>query len=571
MLWESVRDWLLFVIAVCGGGMALAPAPRDDLTPAEAWCTGVAFAVGLLGGAVFAVYVSGVGLGWIGGGYVVLAGAALMRRGSVAALCRDATVRELLSAWALASVILLVLVATVASYSGGAWMIDWEEHYRRARLFLHLQSEDAEFRRFFPFTARPPLANLADAALLWATGAAFARHQVHMLLLNSLAFLPVALFARSLGGGRASIAATAAGVLLLPLFLQNATYPWTKLITAFFVLAGLHLLLARAETRRRVVLGFALLTLGMLTHYSACVWLLAFGGAWLGSNGAHWREPAFRRTVGLAAATAAALFLPWLGYCIIHYGVVTTFVTNSTVTGFARMGLAENLAAIGQKLWYTIVPPVGRIRELAVFAQANPWTRFRDAAFTFYQTNLVFAFGTPTLALLAATWVHRDWRPQVPHGRIWLWALPAVVVLGIAVHGTVEVLGVAHICLQPLVLLGLALAASRLPRVLADGGARSLRVLVAALAAVDFALGIALHYAGCALQLGRGDGMTLAAYAAGLDPVAQFNLNRKLVGGQPFLSDLVPVPWWAAQAVLLAVVVLQLARARRLATAQSES
>lgn len=571
MLWETLRDWLLFATVVCGGGMALAPAPRDDLTPVEAWCAGVGFAVGLLGGAVFAVYLSGVGLGWIGGGYAALGGAALIRRGNVSAIWHDATVRELLSAWALVSAVILVLLASVASYSGGAWMIDWEEHYRRARLFLHLQAEDAEFNRFFPFTARPPLANLADAAFLWVAGAAFVRHQVFMLLLNSLAFLPVALFTRSFGGGRAAIAAAAAGVLLLPLFLQNAIYPWTKLITAFLVLAGLHLLLARPETRRRVVLGFALLTLGMLAHYSACVWVLVFGVAWLGCNRAHWGEPAFRQTVVAAVATAAALFLPWLAYAIVHYGVVATFASNSTVAGVTQMSPGDNLVAVGQKLWYTIVPPVGRFRELAELSQANPLTRLRDAAFTFYQTNLVFAFGTPTLAILAATWVHGDRRPHRSNERLWFWAIPAVIVLGIAVHGTVEQLGVAHICLQPLVLLGVALAASRLPRVFAGGEGRGLGLLLPALATVDFALGIAMHFAACALQLGRGAGMTLAAYAAGLGPAARFNLQRKLEAGQPFLADLVPVPWWGALAVLLASVALQLLRVRRLAMVPRES
>ena len=331
MPWETVRDWLLFSAAILGGGAALAPAD-ERFSPLEAWCTGVAFAGAILAGGVFAAYAAGLGPGWPLTGYAVLAVVAVLRRARLRALWRDADVREACVGWVLVTAGGLALLACVFSYSGGTWMGDWQEHYQRTWLLLHLRPEDAEFRHLFPFTARPPLANLADAALLAATDAGYARHQVFMLLLNSLAFLPAALWARTFGGGRAAIAATALLCLLNPLFLQNATYAWTKLITAFFVLTGLHLLLAGTQDRRRIVAGFAVLMLGVLTHYSACVWLLAFGAGWLLAARPQWRETAWRKTLALAALASGALLAVWVGFAVARYGLATTLGLAGSAT-----------------------------------------------------------------------------------------------------------------------------------------------------------------------------------------------------------------------------------------------
>ena len=61
-------------------------------------------------------------------------------------------------------------------------------------------------------------------------------------ILCSLAYLPVGLLAWRFGGRHA--ARVAAAILMVnPLFLQNATYPWTKLPAAFFILSSLYFFL----------------------------------------------------------------------------------------------------------------------------------------------------------------------------------------------------------------------------------------------------------------------------------------------------------------------------------------
>jgi hypothetical protein len=67
--------------------------------------------------------------------------------------------------------------------------------------------------------------------------------------------------------------------------------------------------------------------------------------------------------------------------------------------------------------------------------------------------------------------------------------IPACILVSIAVNGGRYPLGVAHICLQPLLILGIALLAVELP-----GLPAPLRWAAIAGATIDFALGIFLHF-----------------------------------------------------------------------------
>ncbi len=555
------RDWLFFAVVVLGGGAALAPRPASTSSALEAWCIGVALALATLSATVFASYVAGLPNTGFALGYLALASAALARRHTVVALLRDPVVRDALFAWLLLTFGCLALLACVSSYSGGLWMGDWEEHYQRPRLFLRLRPEDGEFRRLFTLTARPPLANLADAGLLWPLGADFPRHQTMMALLNSLAFLPAALFARTLGGGRASTAIVALLLLVNPLFVQNATYAWTKLITAFFVLLGLHVLLTGSATRARTVGGFALLGLAVLTHYSACVWLLVFGGAWLLVQRPRWRAPEFRVTLALSAAAFTAVLAPWLVYAVTRYGLVATLASNSTVSTAAHFSWWDNLTSLVPKLWTTLVPHPLRSFDRSLLDQTNAWSHFRDLAFYVYQSNLLFAFGTPALLMLAWLFLRRRTpaAPLPPLPPLWLIAVPLVIVLGTAVHGHTDDWGLAHICLQPLILLGVALASARLPALLRAPHARLLLASLALAALGDFLLGLALHFTATAFALNRAPDETLTAYLDGLSRTAQHNFWQKARLGQDFLADTLTVPPFFALA-LVALLALLLGR-----------
>ncbi|HVS52011.1 MAG TPA: hypothetical protein VHD62_06615 [Opitutaceae bacterium] len=565
MLLVLARDWLLFAATVLVGGAALAP-PRSARA-LEAWCVGIATALGVLGLGVFVTSTAALGDRWFFSGFVALAVVAVLRRRTIAAIFSDAEVREAALNWALVTAGGIFVLGCIVSYNGGAWMADWEEHYQRPLIFLRLRPEDELFRRLSPMTARPPLANLADAALLSITGAGYARHQVFMLLLNALAFLPAALFARTLGGGRGAIAWLAVLVLVNPMFLQNASYAWTKLITVFFVLTALHVLLTGENTPARVVTAFGVFALAVLAHYSACVWLLAFGGAWLVLQRSRARAGEFRKTLVCAALVFAALLAPWLAFAVARYGLGATFGSNSTVATGSHFTWWQNLLSVGPKLWYTLEPHTLRTIDRHFVAQANPWTLLRDNYFYLYQSNLFFGIGTPALVVLAALVFRRGPWPQLASPRVWWIAVPVVIVLGTAVHGHIDEWGVAHICLQPLILLAIALAAARLPDVFQRR--RWLAGFFVAALALDFSLGIALHYAGTALALNRDAYANLGAYLASLSNIARYNLESKIRLNQDFFADEFGVPWPVCLAALVGVVLFAAARAWRLSRAEA--
>src|SRR5262249_59914048 len=61
-------------------------------------------------------------------------------------------------------------------------------------------------------------------------------YQLAMTFFSSLTFLPAALLARRFGGCRGAVTALALLFMVNPMFLENATFAWTKLPAAFFVL-----------------------------------------------------------------------------------------------------------------------------------------------------------------------------------------------------------------------------------------------------------------------------------------------------------------------------------------------
>jgi hypothetical protein len=528
------RDLLLFAGVVLFGGAALAPRPWSSQL--EAWCIGIACAIATLGLSVFVPYALGLGPSAYSLGYLLLAGVAIYRLRSTLAILRDPDVILMSATWGLLVAGCLFLLACVSSYSGGAWVGDWEEHYQRPLLYLRLRAEDAEFMRRFTLTARPPLANVTDAALMWVTGAEFARHQTFMLLLNSLAYFPAVLFCRAFGGGRAAPAVVAFFLLLNPAFVQNATYAWTKSITGLFVLLGLHILLSAPLSLRRTIYGFGMLGLGAATHYSACVWALAFGIPWLIVQRDQWRSRVTWQNIAGAAAAFLGMLSPWLIYAISRYGLKATFGSNSTVVDSASFNWVERAMNMAQNLWSTLVPHFLRDFDRSLVTQANPWTAFRDYVFFIYQTNLFFTLGTPALILII--WMGRRRYPLQSSWRtVWLIAIPLVIVLGTAVHGTPDRWGLAHICLLPLALIGVALAATQVSNFLRTHMAPCLLICLGTAWAVDFFLGIALHYRATAFELNRGPDQSLLDYLATLTPFAQRNFWQKISLKQDYFAD----------------------------------
>lgn len=153
----------------------------------------------------------------------------------------------------------------------------------------------------------------------------------------------------------------------------------------------------------------------------------------------------------------------------------------------------------------------------------------------------------------------------------WFWLMLVVLgtVIGIAVVGERERFGVAHICLPPIVFMGLALLAGSFARL-----ARPVRWLVIAGCVVDFAIGILLHFHAqtFTFRLWAEGGRTFVDVTGGIKPLSSIALGNcwaKQANDVIFLGDhlagysaVLQVAIVAVFALVLAVLVREALRPR---------
>jgi len=140
----------------------------------------------------------------------------------------------------------------------------------------------------------------------------------------------------------------------------------------------------------------------------------------------------------------------------------------------------------------TLVPHPFRPAPLEIIRQPNRAGYWRDYAFLMYQTNLPVAMGAMgglvvIILLLREAFGRRG--GQKAQRRFWGLLLLFCVPLAIVVHGERDTFGVAHVTLQPIILLGVTFLAAAFPRL-----PKPARWFIVAGCVVDFAAGILLHF-----------------------------------------------------------------------------
>ena len=481
------------------------------------------------------------------------------------AALRDPPARSLLGAYAIWTGWALGFLALVRCYFGvGAGATgDWLEHYQRTGFFLGHWPLDYRFIWLYPLPARPPLANLVTGVLLALTSETFPYFQVFSTLESTLVLLPAWLLCRRFNAGRAPTGVLLLLCMLNPLLLHNATYPWTKLITAYFVLAGLHLFLEGRErgSTARASAAFLFLSAGLLAHYSAGPYLLVLALLSLWAHRRRWFSGAFAAGLAAVAAPSVLLLATWFGWSWRHYGFAATTASNTAVTTMDVSSAGGFAAAKLGDLVTTLLPLPWRDPSHPAAPPSWDWPAVLDQHFyLFYQLTVPAAFGWAGAVVLlfllgrGGLAILRGRGP--PEGRFWTIFVSATLVIGIWVNGRYDIYGLANICLQPLVVLGLAYLGARLP-----GLSRVLRIACLAGAAVDGALGIALHFWVEHLAPAILASAVPAAGAAGLAPWWTDNLVSNLLAkyyfGFQFAGDPGPPLWlvtaWLAACLLVAV------------------
>jgi len=487
--------FLVAVLAVCSLTPGFLFVRKFRWSPLEKLCGSIALSLILLYLAAFGIYLLKLPTWayWCVSGLCAAAGAACIR--GLARMLRARQVRRPLAGFGFLLVWTALLFGLVRNYSGGGWGGDWFEHYHRTIFFLERLPTDTVIYGNYAVPARPPMMNLLAAHFLaHAPQPSFQAYQVVFGFLNLLIFLPCCLITRALvrRGGR-RIRLLLALFAVCPMFMQNVTYTWTKLLSGFYVVLAIWLYLAawRKNDGLRTISAMVCLAAGALVHYSVGPYIvliaLHFGVLVLLRLRARWR-----RAVA-AAVLSGALLATWLGWSLATYGVAGTFTSNTAVIA-AKKTVGGNAARIAANAFDTLVPHSLRgDANIDMFSQPNELGYARDQAFLIYQTCFIPAMGCvgglAVVCVFIWSMLARSWPARAGERAFWLMMAIGGLALGISVVGERETFGVAHICLPTLVFIGLALLAGafgRLPRLV--------RGLIVLGWAFDFAVGVFLHF-----------------------------------------------------------------------------
>jgi hypothetical protein len=407
---------------------------------------------------------------------------AILARKDFSGLLRSFRVRRALLGYAFLLLWTIVILAMIRNYSGLGWFGDWFEHFQRSLFFLHRFPAHATN---LVLPARPPMMNVLTAFFLAQTQDRFELFQVASAFLNTLLFLPCCLMLPALGlARRPRILPLVALFALNPMVMENATYPWTKSLSAFFVVLAFWFYLAarRKNDWGRMAAAFLALSAGLLVHYSAGPYCLLLGFDYL--SRVFWKRPRKWRELAAILVPCALLLATWFAWSIAVFGPGATFQSNTSVT-FSQQYQGNNLSKIAANLVDSIVPYVLR-HGLAFTGQPNPEGVLRDNAFGFYQVNLIFSMGLvggPFVVWLLWGFVRR--RSAALHEwRFWRVLIPCLVIVGVGVVGERDLFGSAHLTLIALQALGLSLIAAAFP------WRRVAALAIVAGCLVDFSLGV---------------------------------------------------------------------------------
>lgn len=404
---------------------------------------------------------------------------------------RRRSIRRQLSGFALLLGAGLLMLCLIQHYSGGEWAGDWLEHYQRAVFFLNRQPPETKFIQRYVLPARPPMMNLVASYFLAHTATRYDLFQLVFLFLNLLVLFPCILLANHLVKyGSRRVWLIASFLALSPVVMENATWTWTKLLTAFYVILSLAFYLRawQKNDATKMIAAIASLSAALLVHYSAGPYAIALFLHYL------LILPSRRRIlpeVGGAFGIVTVVLATWFIWALVMYGPRTTFASNTTATDTRGLSLSENLTKLGGNFSDTFLPHPLRVRHNDFsfrFDQPNPYGFVRDFFFLIYQTTLTFAWGL--IGWIALTWLMFKQLSRARAAQRWFWTIFIFfgVGIGIAVVGSRERFGVAHACLQPFGLVGLTLLAAGLPRLPRWAGC-TLVVFMG----IDLLLGIILH------------------------------------------------------------------------------
>jgi hypothetical protein len=521
-------------------------------------------------------------------------------------LFRARAVRRTVLAFALLLAWVLALLALTRHYSGALTSGDWHIHYDKAVFFLNASPHDASVGKMV--LDRPPALNLIWSHVMAQVGTRFDTFQITAAYFATLALLPCCLLAPALlrrgnrrRRGRPDPLLIAGLLALSPLFVQNATYTWTKLPSVFCVIFGIALYRSGARKRDTTRLAFALATLafGCLIHFTAVPFALFVVLHYLARG--RWRDARWWRQSIVVSVCTLLVLGSWYGWTFSRFGFAANVAANPSVRTASKGDVQANIARAAYNGVNTLVPYyVRRIGPL--FTQRSTLGWVRDHAFLGYSANLYISVGS-LAGVLVAWLLWRDLAPVrrpatsrlytlgaialvislmyippardvlayalpsawllfggmgvlalvlaslcrnihgravfAPEQRFWRGLIACAFVVSIAAWDSTSDVGIAHICMQPLAIMGIVLLAVNLPVM-----SLWLRAIAVLGMTIDFAVGILLHFH---MQ----HQIFTPTQDPGLIEQAKLNWLEKQTAGFTFVGDHFEAMWLAIEGLLV--------------------
>jgi len=437
-------------------------------------------------------------------------------------------------------------------YSMANWWGDWFEHYHRSLFFSEHLPLETKFFDTYSLPARPPMMNLICSFIMRLFGNDFWVFQITSVFLNSLASLGclsvLRLYCPNLR--RCSIVLLAL-LAFNPFVVHNVSYTWTKLFSAFLVLEGLSFLLNKdIKDSTRYLLGLGSLSLGVVAHYSALIYLatasIVIFLLLLKT------KFSFIRSLFPACISSFLILTSWFGWAIATYGLKGAFSANATVADYAaispvgtdiQLSFLDSLSIVFGNILHSFIPWPFALQFQSWLRQANWLGELRDYLGLIYQTNLIFACGLIGGLLLLyglALELFRAIQKRNLAGLfLHLLAFACVMFFGSAVLGLsgIAYFGLSHLSFQPLVLLALVF----LVRVFA-GAPKYIKWIFLLGLIVDFLIWILPHIIvqHLSFPVSRNSGGLIidASFAELLNPLAIASMKLKALNQLVFLGDL---------------------------------
>jgi hypothetical protein len=488
VLLQSVAILLLMLVCTFAPGFFVLR--RFPWSAMEKLCGSVALSLIFLWLAGWSIYVSGVDFRAVYAVSAICLGLGAVSLPDLRKLLAVRRVRNALMGFAFLLGWTLLALAIIRVYNGARWSGDWLEHFQRTLFFLDRFPKDTGIFGNYQLPARPPAENLLAAFFLAQVSDRFELFQIAFAFLNLLVLLPCCLALPMLARSRRFGVVPLVGLFATsPILMQNATYTWTKLLAAFFVIVALIFYWKgwRKGDGGRIALAFLCLAMGVLVHYSAGPYVVFFALHYL--IAVFPRRPAKWKEIAVIAVSCSLLLGTWFAWSIATYGVQTTVASNTSVT--ASQGYqGSNLGKIVGNIADSLIPHVLRDQSLVhFFDQPNSTGTLRDNIFITYQVQLILTMGIiggPVAVWLLFKTFRGRWQRKEER-TFWLLLIAATVLIGLAVVGERDRFGSAHLTLLPMELMGLTWLAAAFHRW------RYVAMLLIAGCAIDFALGVLLH------------------------------------------------------------------------------